>query len=362
LDLATHQDRYAATSTFGRPEDVLVIAASDDRGFTSREREALLAAYPGARAYVFATGGHLAAVTHPTEYGAVVESFLKGHPLPAVWSESPAAAPRLPATQGGQAQPVPAPVLDARLAAFRASHQYRTLDVDGVPWRYLAGGSGGQTVLLPAGGTRLPDMYVLLIEALERDFRVIAPAYPAGAGLIGLADGLAAILDAEGVRQADVLGSSFGGFVAQTFVRRHPGRVRRLVLANTGSPVGAPLPLKWRRWFVPESGDAAQFWNRLLSDVLGRLGKEDLLSGLREMTEFAQLPDEGTPSGRTTVPPIPVLLIESERDEAFSPQARAALRARYPSAEVRLFAGAGHGVMATRTAEYIGAVREFLLR
>ena len=69
-------------STFERPEDVLLIAASDDRGFTPREREALLAAYPGARAYVFGAGGHWAAATHPAEYADVVGRFLEGRPLP----------------------------------------------------------------------------------------------------------------------------------------------------------------------------------------------------------------------------------------------------------------------------------------
>ena len=317
LDLAEHPDRDAA-STFGRPEDVLVIAAADDRGFTPREREALLAAYPGARAYVFRGGGHWAAVTHPAEYADVVGRFLEGRPLPAGRSESPATTTHPTASEPrrrDERETGRAPTLDARLAGFRASHRYRTLDVDGVRWRYLAGGSGEQTVLLPSGGTRLPDMYLLLIEALERDFRVIAPAYPAGAGLAGLADGLAAILDAEGVRQADVLGSSFGGFVAQTFARRHPERVRRLVLANTGSPAAAPLPLlpllirvlavlpenavrsltgwNWRRWFVPDAQGDSLFWNELLSDILSRLGKEDLLSALREMNDFAHLPAAG---------------------------------------------------------------------
>ncbi|WP_443094320.1 alpha/beta fold hydrolase [Pseudarthrobacter sp. ATCC 49987] len=81
------------------------------------------------------------------------------------------------------------------------------------------------------------------------------------------------------------------------------------------------------------------------------------------MHEFAHLPAlAGAGAPTSTTPPTPVLLIESERDEVFPPQARAALRALYPAAEVRLFAGAGHGVMATRSAEYIDAVREFLRR
>ncbi|MDV8147445.1 alpha/beta hydrolase [Arthrobacter sp. B10-11] len=382
VDLAAHPDRYAAASTFERPEDVLLIAASDDRGFSSREREALLAAYPGARAYVFGQGGHWAAVTHPAEYDVVVRRFLEGRPRPREENVSRAVPPRRTLLKRGGEEQVPAATLDAKLAAFRAGHRYRTLDVDGVRWRYVVGGSGEQVLLLPSGGTRLPDMYLLLIDALERDFRVLAPAYPAGAGIDGLADGLLAILDAEGVEQADVLGSSFGGFVAQVFARRHPERVRRLVLANTGGPAAAPLPVlpllirflavlpenavrsltgwNWRRWFVPESQDDGKFWNTLLSDILSRLGKEDLLSALREMNDFTHLPPVSAPE--VPAAPVPVLLIESEHDEAFSPQARAALRALYPEAEVRLFAGTGHGVMATRTTEYVETVREFLRR
>nr|WP_160668590.1 alpha/beta hydrolase [Pseudarthrobacter sp. ATCC 49987] len=254
LDLAAHPDRYATTSPFERPEDVLLIAASDDRGFTPREREALLAAYPGARTYVFGKGGHWAAATHPAEYADVVGRFLDGRPLSAGRGENPAVPPEHPFPERGRddREPGPSVTLDARLGAFRASHRYRTLDVDGARWRYLAGGTGEQTVLLPSGGTRMPDMYLLLIEALERDFRVLAPAYPAGAGIAGLADGMAAILDAEGVAQADVLGSSFGGFVAQTFARRHPQHVRRLAREYRESrrgpapfaPVPDPLPCR----------------------------------------------------------------------------------------------------------------------
>jgi pimeloyl-ACP methyl ester carboxylesterase len=381
LDLTTHPERYAAASVFERPDDVLVIAAADDHGFTPTEREALLATYPGAHTYIFGAGGHWASATHP-EYSDVVGRFLEGRPLPQPRDKGVAAPLRVPPRDRPEQRETAA--LTSRLAAFRVSHRYRTLDVDGVTWRYMTGGSGARTVLLPPGGTRLPDMYLLLIEALERDFRVLAPAYPAGAGIAGLADGLAAILDAEGVRHADVVGSSFGGFVAQVFVRRHPERVRRLVLANTGSPTTAPLPLLpllirilallpedtvrsltlWnrRRWFNP-AAEGASFWNALLADVLSRLHKDDLLSGLREMSDFAHLAAAAAPgAGPSTTSPTPVLLIESDHDEAFPPPARAALRALYPAAEVRLFEDAGHSVMATRSAEYNDAVREFLRR
>lgn len=51
----------------------------------------------------------------------------------------------------------------------------------------------------------------------------------------------AGLLDAFGIAQADVLGMSWGGGIAQEFARLYPRRCRRLVLAST-SPGAAMVP------------------------------------------------------------------------------------------------------------------------
>jgi pimeloyl-ACP methyl ester carboxylesterase len=277
-------------------------------------------------------------------------------------------------------QTVTSASLGEQLKTFRRTHPYCEIGVPGNRWRYMVCGKGEHTLLLPAGGTRLPDMYLLLVQALEPDFRIVLPTYPPLPTMAGLVDGLAGILDAERLTQVDVLGSSFGGFVAQCFVRKHSDRVRRLILANTGAPGISPLPAlglliqlfarmpeglvrwgtgrNWRRWFVAPP-EQQTFWRGLLDELLAtQLTKADLVQALAEMQDYTtnyRFSPEDLASW-----PGRILLIESAHDEAFSPAARAALRALYPRAQVRTFVGGGHAVMVCQPAEYVTAVRAFL--
>jgi len=88
---------------------------------------------------------------------------------------------------------------------------------------------------------------------LQEDYRVIrfdnrgvgdsdAPEGPYT--VAQLAGDAAAVLDAEGIERAHVLGVSLGGFVAQEFALAWPQRVDKLVLVSTapGGPKSHPLP------------------------------------------------------------------------------------------------------------------------
>jgi pimeloyl-ACP methyl ester carboxylesterase len=60
-----------------------------------------------------------------------------------------------------------------------------------------------------------------------------APAAVDRYSLGGYADDLVAVLDALGVREVAVCGLSLGGYIVFELLRRHPERVRAVILANT---------------------------------------------------------------------------------------------------------------------------------
>jgi pimeloyl-ACP methyl ester carboxylesterase len=152
--------------------------------------------------------------------------------------------------------------------------------------------------------------------------------------------------------------------VAQCFVRRHPERVRSLILTNTVVPPQRLLwparifltllpfvPLGWlqalrertlARAFSGVPGvppEDQTFWRDYQHALVSRLSKEDLRAmgrlGIDLVESFRFTPDElASWPGR-------VLILESDEDIVTS-ELRAELRRHYPQARVHTFHGAGH--------------------
>jgi pimeloyl-ACP methyl ester carboxylesterase len=225
-----------------------------------------------------------------------------------------------------------------------------------------------------AGFTRVP--------VFEDRYRVIAPSYARVPTAAQLLDGLAGVLDAEGVRAAHVLGPSYGGLVAQCLVRRHPGRVKTLILANTAVPPRRLLwpariflallplvPLAWLRALrertlarafsgvpsVPEEDQA--FWREYQHELISRLSKAELRAMYRVGIDLVER-FRFTPGDLASWPGR-VLILESHRD-ILTPEQRAELRRCYPRAEVHTFRGAGHAPWMSHKKEYLSVINEFL--
>ncbi len=266
-----------------------------------------------------------------------------------------------------------------RLAAFRQTHPAQRITLDGTPWEYIACGSGDATILWLVGGLRVADAAYRSIPLMEDQFRIIAPTYPPLRSMNALCDGLAALLDSQGVERAHILSGSFGGMVAQAFVRRHPSRVDRVVLSTTtvldaqaveryrqqaAMIAAAPPELALessKAYFVQmiaPPDDERAFWTAYVDELFSeRLNKDDLLSTVACMLDFA----EHVPLAPDDLVNWPgrMLIIESDDDATFDADARARLRALYPAARVHTFAAGGHSPATTQRGAFFALVRQF---
>jgi pimeloyl-ACP methyl ester carboxylesterase len=166
---------------------------------------------------------------------------------------------------------------EAALAACRARYPLREMAIDGAIWSFLDTGAGDEALLLLPGAMGFADTSFHFVLAFAPQMRVISVGYPAtvtdGDRLV---DGLAALLTAQGVAAAHVVGGSYSGLVAQRLAERHPTQVCALILANTWAP--DPARARWFRpaaWLVAHTpgGLLQRFMARYVDRFLHRRGR-----------------------------------------------------------------------------------------
>jgi 3-oxoadipate enol-lactonase len=123
-----------------------------------------------------------------------------------------------------------------------------TIEVDGVRLAYRVDGPATAPALVLSNSLDLDRrMWQPQIAALARRFRVVRydqrghgrSSVPAGPYTLDRLGGdLLALVDALQVGRAHICGISLGGLVAQWLAVRHPDRVDRVILANTGARIG----------------------------------------------------------------------------------------------------------------------------
>lgn len=264
-------------------------------------------------------------------------------------------------------------LLDQQLAQFRRTYPAMQVRHEASTWRYHRGGSGADAILWLTGVLGIGEFAFPRALQLGARYRVLAPDYPAVQSLDGMADGLVAILDAERIAKAHVIGGSFGGMLAQHLVRRHRARVRSLVLSHTSAPMMSPmgsalvsalrflpgrlLHALFRRRLRPAFPGDESFWTRYFDECLTRLDARAFRSRIVVGAQFAR--GHYTPGDLATWPGN-ILMLESDDDPLMSAASRQALRALYPRAQTYTFNGTGHATAILRPAEWVDVVSEFL--
>jgi len=266
-----------------------------------------------------------------------------------------------------------------RLLRFRTTHPVKSAVVAGASWEYIACGRGETLLILP-GLLGIGEMSFDHILAFESEYRVIAPTYPfAVTTVVQLMEGIAGILDGEDIDWAHVLGGSYGGMVAQCFVRQYPNRVGSLILSHTGGPkperaeknrklitvlrflpmgmLRAMLRLATRK-SLEDAPEQRVFWEAYSEEMIRRLSKADLIARYQIAVDF-DATSRFTPDdlknwvGR-------ILILEGDNDPIAEAPAREALKAFHPQARVHTFRGTGHVASIAKLVESVSVIKRFL--
>ncbi|WP_159080626.1 alpha/beta fold hydrolase [Nocardia suismassiliense] len=266
-----------------------------------------------------------------------------------------------------------------RAADFLRTHDSKKLGVGQHDWRYYTGGTG-DPVLLLSGGAGIGISWLDVASALIPRFRTIAPDYPSGVGSVAeLVDGVVAVLDAEGVDRAHVVGQSAGGMFAELLSRRAPDRVRSLTLSSTGlygpedvdrlrmrvdTTVATPWPetqaaIRTALRSTWADSEEAEFWIEQVVTATDAAGSAGAANSYRLLLELAEGVDELM---RGPAWSGPTLIFRADDDPLITSTHTGRLRDLHPGCEFRTFTEGGHSLLISRTADYVATVTEFLSR
>ncbi len=199
--------------------------------------------------------------------------------------------------------------------------------------------------------------------------------------LAGWADNTATFVGALGYREIDVLGFSLGGLMAQELVHRHPGLVRRLIIAGSGAGYVEGYNVRPQAIAVatkPVNTDE-DFLDLFFRDTptsqaagrahLARLRQRDdafaaLVSADAWRAMLSAASDVGTPEtsllNRAPDLTIPVLVANGVEDAMIPTYQSFALAQALPDATLILYPDSGHAFMFQFPEAFADTVNRFL--
>ena len=186
------------------------------------------------------------------------------------------------------------------------------------------------------------------------------------------ADDVAKTMDEIGADQADICGLSMGGYVAFAFLRRHPGRVRSLILADTKAEADSDEAKTGREKtaaMVREQGMEA-LWEGLGAKLLASNPKEEDVARLKEMflaqdpaviaADALAMRDRPDSSPDLSGITVPVLWVHGEEDQLMPVDGARATAEKIPGAKFAAVPAGGHMAPMENATATNEAIQEFL--
>lgn len=258
---------------------------------------------------------------------------------------------------------------------------------DGAEIYYTSHGVGEPLVLIPGFASGLWSWFCQ--EDLANDFRLVA-FDPRGIGWSGsggaatalsmdtFIDDVLGLMNEAQIERANILGTSFGGFVALEFALRFPQRVNKLILACTtaGGPEHVSPDIEILRSFTrnPEftlGEQIRRFFRPAFTEKFNTDHAEivEKVCSLREQNEV----DEETygaqlrtaisfnVSDRLSELGHKTLVITGDRDNLVPRQNSENLAAKLPNATLRIIRDGSHMIFVENAEEFNGLITDFLL-
>lgn len=252
---------------------------------------------------------------------------------------------------------------------------------------YETAGSGTPLVLIPGFASGLWSWFGQ--KDLEKDLQVISYD-PRGIGmsrsgtpgmelsLDSFSGDVLHILDELAIRKANILGTSFGGFVALAFALHFPERVDKLILACTtaGGPEHVSPDIEILRSFTrnPEYTVGEQIrrffrpafteeFNTEHADIVEKVCRLREENEVDEETYVAQLRtafafDVSSQLGHIEQK---ALVITGDRDKLVPMQNSQNLAAKLPNATLKIIEGGSHMIFVENATEFNELIVKFLL-
>lgn len=273
------------------------------------------------------------------------------------------------------------------LTLFRREHTLKRLLYLDKEWTYYSCGKGKDAIIILPGGLGTGEAAFCYIQNLEKHHKIISPIYPPVNTIDELVEGINKIIEAESAEHITIFGASFGGILAQCYIKKYSNKIENLVLAHTTTITSdcpkedlknsisllnktiklvntlptfvmrSMLNTKFKRLSKKMIGEE-KFWRQYFKEIVKTYSKESIISSSQSMLDFAY--NYKFEYGFLNNWHGKILILEADDDTSFSDRQKELLKLLYKNAVVHSEHGFGHLTTFVKRDLYIKLIDEFV--